>query len=760
MTTSLDLNLLPMARKNGQDLPELPDLYAVMPPRHPAHGRETDSLVIYLSLTGNAPLSPEQHTQLLTRLAQKYYKITGSVTAAMRSVAESLNLYLLDRNLRSTSGGRQGIGLLILGVWRADTFYMAHCGPVHAILIKPGETLALHDLQSAGRGLGLSRTTSVRFVQAQLADGDSLVLASHPAPGWTVTALHAQRQGMDGMRRQLLDHATPDMNAVLIQAQPGTGRLRLLRRKPGVPDMAHPLEAAAAGDEPPEATVSELPEAIAVPVPAPISVPSTAPQPPRPTETASSPNVRRSSLAQPLESTPPPVAPPRKPVGSPNLRIPRPPSPAMAGIRTALGKVGEALSRFFGMLLRGLARLLKNLMPDEGTFRLPASVMIFFALAVPLVLATIGGMVFIQRGKSQQHQVYYQEAVLLSQQAATMSDPGLQREGWNRVLEELNNAETYNVTSDSQSLRSQAIAVLDGLDGVQRLDFRSAIIGGLDDAVHITRMAVTDINLFMLNASQGSVLHGILTPQGYEINPNFQCGPTYGPVTVGPLVDIVELPMGTVEDALLLGMDAAGNLVYCSISGQPLANSLTPSPTGMGEPIALTIDQGDLYVLDPKVNAVWIYEGLDVRQAPRLFFGDEIPPMQDVLDLAVYNDELYLLHSDGHLTQCIYSRLEESPTTCNDAFPYKDGRPGRESGPVIPDSLFSQVSYVSFPDRSMYMLDPHNQAIFYFSVLFNYQTQYRAINDLPTGQATAFAVSPDRYIFLAIGNLLYYAFLP
>ena len=155
--------------------------------------------MIYLSLTGNAPLPPEQHTHLLERLAQKYYKTSGSVTAALRAVAESLNLYLLDRNLRSTSGGRQGIGLLVLGVLRADTFYMAHCGPVQALLVNPSETRPLHELSSAGRGLGLSRTTPVRYVQARLADGDFLVLASKPSPGWTMTALrHPQRHGIDG----------------------------------------------------------------------------------------------------------------------------------------------------------------------------------------------------------------------------------------------------------------------------------------------------------------------------------------------------------------------------------------------------------------------------------------------------------------------------------------------------------------------------------------------------------------------------------
>ena len=87
---------------------EIPDLFAVTPPRRAARGREADSLIIYLSMAGNSPLTPREHTQLLEEMSQKFYKTTGSLTAALRTVAEALNLHLLDRNLRSTSAGRQG----------------------------------------------------------------------------------------------------------------------------------------------------------------------------------------------------------------------------------------------------------------------------------------------------------------------------------------------------------------------------------------------------------------------------------------------------------------------------------------------------------------------------------------------------------------------------------------------------------------------------------------------------------------------------
>jgi hypothetical protein len=207
-------------------------------------------------------------------------------------------------------------------------------------------------------------------------------------------------------------------------------------------------------------------------------------------------------------------------------------------------------------------------------------------------------------------------------------------------------------------------------------------------------------------------------------------------------------------------MDASGNLLYCVIGSQPYSASMAPPNTGFGQPIGMTLDRNDLYVLDPQANAVWYYRNLEVSQQPRLFFGDDIPPMEDVIDLAAYNQDLYLLHSDGHITKCTYSGLTESPTRCEDPYPYSDNRPGRVHAPTIEDTVFSQIYFLSFPERSIYLLDPQNQAIFYFSVLLNLQNQYQPTEPIAEGDATAFAISPNRTAFLAAGNDVYYAAMP
>jgi hypothetical protein len=436
----------------------------------------------------------------------------------------------------------------------------------------------------------------------------------------------------------------------------------------------------------------------------------------------------------------------------------------LVSIRTALAPIGTTLFRALrsalGTIGSFLLRLLKNLLPDADVMRLPPSTMVFIAIAIPLILAVIGGMVFLQRGRAQQHQIYYQLAVEQAAYAATLTDPLEQRTAWQSVLVNLDKAENYTLTSQSQALRAQVVSSLDTMDAIKRLDFKQAIVDGLEAGVNITRIVASTTDLYLLNGQNGSVLHAIMTGRGYEVDPNFQCGPIDAPIHVGPLVDITELPPGAYENASLLGMDANGNLLYCVIGSQPLSQSLAPPNTGLGEPIALSLDRGDLYILDPTVNAVWIYRNMEVSQQPHLFFGDAIPPMQDVIDMAVYNDDLFLLHADGHATKCTYSGMLESPTRCEDPYPYSDNRPGRVHGPKIEDVVFSQIYFSSFPERSIYMLDPKYQAVYYFSVLMTLQWQYQPKTPLAVGNATAFAISPVRTAFLAIGNNVYYAAMP
>ena len=144
-----------------------------------------------------------------------------------------------------------------------------------------------------------------------------------------------------------------------------------------------------------------------------------------------------------------------------------------------------------------------------------------------------------------------------------------------------------------------------------------------------------------------------------------------------------------------------------------------------------------------------------------MFFNEEIPDLQDVVDMTVSRGDLYLLHADNRLTLCFYSDFQGVPTRCSTPN-YVDFRPGRENMPLIPPAPFTQIQNTLPPDPSLYFLEPQNQSVYHFS-LRNLAFQRMIAPESPpaTGSATAFFVDNlQGYVYLAIGNQVFYAVLP
>ena len=750
----MDLNLITIARQNGKDQSSIPGLHLASRPRRPARGRRPDRLILYFILVGNAPMSPEGQDQLMTHLAQTYYKTPGSVTAALRTVAENLNQSLLDRNLRAASSGRQGLGLLIMIVVRDDHLYLAQCGPTHTFLISTKGMQRFEDPNPTSRGLGIGRSTPIYYSQATLNPDDTLILTPRPDPSWsTITLRSLHGQGPHDIRQHLLSQAGPEVNAVLVQAKAGSGKTQLLLPKAVIAASA-PL--AAAGESrattrtPESTTPAELP-----------------PEPIAPVEDAPAGEPALAAAPEPLQEpgAPPPTEPPIQTAETP---APAAPPPKTSPTKGALAAAAVGLGAFLGRGVQSTRSFLGRLLPGEGLFTLPSSVMFFTAIAVPLVVVTIATVVYFQRGRTGQYDVYYAQAVQSAGFARTQTDPNAAQEAWDSVFTYLDQAEVYSITPESLALRAETHQALDMLNKVVRLEFNSAIAGGLPVTAQVTRLLATASDLYILDASGGHVWRAFDTGKGYELDTTYQCGPGHpGSQGIGPLIDIIVSPQEDDRGVNILGLDSAGNLLQCHPGEPPVFVTLAAPSTGWGQPQAFTSDLGNLYILDPAANAVWIYWNSDFTQQPQLFFNEEVPPMQNAIDLAVDKGDLYLLHADGHMTLCTFSNLEVSPTRCTDPTPYADSRPGREGQVLYPHPAFNQMQSTRPPDPSLYLLDPSSQAIYHFSLRLTYQRQLRPLSNLDSANSTeiepasAFAISPDnRIVFMALGDQVIYAGMP
>jgi hypothetical protein len=434
-----------------------------------------------------------------------------------------------------------------------------------------------------------------------------------------------------------------------------------------------------------------------------------------------------------------------------------------APLRKVVSGTGRAAGRTGRAAAGGLRQIIKRLLPDEGLFHLPPSTMIFFALAIPIIIAIVGGTMYLERGRTLQYQSYYEQAFDVALQAGKSQDPAQQRAAWGLVLIDLDIAESFHSTADSKALRLEAQQALDTIEHVTRIDLQPAIRGELDKSVQVSRIVATSEELYLLNAARGNVIRALYTPRGYEVDPSFRCGKgTYGTIVMGPPVGLVSLPKGNTDNADTLSLDENGNRLYCGQgSDLPLAKRITLPPE-WEKPSAITLnpDNLNLYVLDIPASQVWIFQKIGKDDVLLPFFKpEEQRNLADVIDIAAASGDLFLLHADGQVSRCTYGQSADIPARCGSVT--FTGLPGgRADGASMEGTQLWQATYAPPPGPSLYFLDASSQAILHFSLLGNFQNQYRSKNPLPAQPAVALAISPKRSAFIAVGNQIYYTNLP
>ena len=805
----------------------MPGLLAVVPPRRTARGRERDQFVAYLMLSGNASLSPDELMQITNDAAGSFYQTHGPLTSAMRKAADQINARLLERNRSAMSRGEYALGLLVLAVIRENQCTLLLSGPTHAVWVSDGQSRHIHEPALSGKGLGASQSLTAYLSQIELHPQDLLVLCGTFPRDWEADLLNERPPASLDASYRKLTFAKGDLNAVLIQAQSGHGVITVLRPgvsasrnvslppKPQVLSEPASMPALESGNHeepadlppsveiqneepvsaPPVITEEKLdaladfaahivqPSAYAIPpqpesriaLPQeevqttsaggrgfPSSIPRAKPvEPPVPVE---EPVLEDLELGQPTEVAPPPGRARRRRLRSDaSSAATRQVAKAMVGGIQTGRRVNESIGGF-------LRSFLPRLLPGSDAnkpFALPTYALIFIAVVIPVAVVTVASIVYLRFGQSIQFDELFAQAANTRTQALSETDPIRQRDAWQRVLDHLSDAEKYRETEESKQLRSEAQFQLDILMGVVRLEFIPGFSNGLGSTAQISRMAASENDLYMLDANGGKILHAGLTGNSLALDTAFSCQPgLHGGYQVGPLVDLLALPKVNTLNAAVLGIDAAGTLLYCAPDQVPHASPLPALPnTNWGEINSIALDSGNLYVLDAKSRSVWVFVGKDSAfvDTPYYFFGNEIPANIDsARDLAVIADDLYMLHTDGHLSTCTFSRLSEVPTRCQDPAPRVDNYPAHRDLDIFGTAVFSQMSMTSPPNSVILLLDSASQSVFRFLPRsFEFQNRVTGYtgkaNPFQPGPVRAMAVSPNYVLYLAIGDQVYFA---
>jgi hypothetical protein len=771
--STLDLNLVSLYRIKGQEQPLLPGLLAQNPPKRTARGRENDRLLIYLNLAGNIPFSGEEYAQVTAKLAERFYQTSGSLTFALKSSIEALNTVLAERNMKTTGQGKYAIGVLVLAALRGDLLYIVQAGPTRVHWLGAHGVKPFYDPSLAGKGLGLSQNTRMYFAQAQLSPGDLLVMSANQPKEWEAAMQERGPGSLDSLRRRLTTVTNDSLNAVLISASEGMGEINVLRpaqvMKSELPPVAPPAVSPPPGPLPdPDEIIRSVQPAASLPLQEAESMPEPVPALPI------------LPVSTPVSAPFPALAAQAAPITSRAARAPEVKSLLTPERRTQMVHVGRRSARWMAQAIHAardlnqvfnekVGKFIPRLLPaeeDEPESQNPTRWMAaFIAVAIPILVVVVAVTIYFELGRPAEFNLQYAHALEAARQTQNLTDPAELRLKWQATLFHLDEAEKYRTTSDSERLRSETQSALDALDRIKRTTYRPAFSVPLSSSLRISRMAASDFDLYLLNATENNVLRAVSNGNNYTLQ-DFDCkSGTYDGITVGALIDIIALPRTSPSGVTLMGMDASGNLLYCIPGQAPKAAFLTlPSADWKGFN-AFAYDSGTLYVLDAKANAVWTYIGQPGQSfsEPFFFFEQEIPRLSEAIGMAANGDDLYILHRDGHLTTCTYSRISTSPTRCSDPATLVDTRPGYQGGAKLVDGLFIQIAFTLAPDPSIVMLEPNTRSIFRFSprsLELQHQIRSQPGKDDSLSQATAITAmtfSPNKVLFVLSGGQVYFA---
>lgn len=737
-----NLNIYPICINEGSVESSLPGLITLAPPRKCARGRESDQLIAFIHITGSTSITPEALEAWMQKKALLFYSAPGTVTSALRLMAEAINNELLDRNLKKTQAGSQVNGSLCLVVLRKDIIYSVVIGQARVFQLTKEGVVEWLDRENHVKGLGVNQTITCVFNQNKLSAGDSLLLAPLGNPLWSSDTLqNAYGLKVEGIGRRLLNQRPPNLHAAFVQLSEGKGITSMntfFAEQTGgeITGLASrvPLTESKPESEPPVTHPEPIEEMDA-----------------QVSETAVElPGLKDERASAPIEDQyPDEMLEQQEILHERNSRV---------SVRDSEKPVEERKPKSIRL-------------PNGEAISVPRYMYLLLAIAVPIIVVIIAASVYINQGRSQQFTYYFGEGQKYAQEAEqTSDDPVMHSFNLQAAVMYLQKANEYGTSDDAKALLTSVQVELDKLQGVVRLAMMPMETTAKLNNANITQMVATNTDLYLLDSVSGKALHLDLVGDQYVLDEGFDCGPNpNNPINrIGKLVDMISLPVGNSFGATLFGIDAYGNIEFCIPGESGVVSSLMAPDAGWNEIKAVSMYQNYLYVLDPGNNGVFMYygQGILFEDKPVLFFDHFIPDMSEAVDIEVYADELYVLRSSGEMVECTYSHLKDYKLTeCTDPAPFRDTRAGQEADAVtFSDSLFIQMRMTPAPDSSLYLLDSHGNGIYHFSLQRNLQKilqpGFADPEYSPKKTVTSVAFSPGRTIFLAFGNQLYTALMP
>ncbi|HZK60884.1 MAG TPA: hypothetical protein VFC41_02330, partial [Anaerovoracaceae bacterium] len=648
----------------------------------------------------------------LSATSQFYFKTKGPVTTAARKAGEFFNDRLIKYNLLKKTGSYM-VGSFQLLIMRSNEVYFANAGVSSVFVLSKSRTELFKNRISGNQGVGISKGLNFKFFHAEINNGDRVVLSASPPEEWTPQSLSGStRLSLSHLRRLLIQQTERDFEAVVIQFRTGNGSVHQLRMEPKSPNMETDIveEGLSVNEEIEDENNWVAKEEIIlddIPLPSFLSKPEihagdqkiqisedehnqdsdkinfsgselndqidfVIPQggiqqtlfkgaEEKPLIKKTSTDNKQEGIFLSGKTWEKGGQVPSENISKPTIVDTEDVVKGLTVVRNGLLKITNISKKISESLSSWTASIFSRSNPTVTTSSnsLTTANMLFIAILVPVLVVAIATTVYFKSGRGEQQNAFILQANDLIKLAASEVDLAKQVIIYQDADLFLDEADKYGVSDPSKELRTIIQQRLDVLQGVTRVKIQPTVAGGLDRRMEISRLIVSSSeDLYALDQGTGRVLRLIATRPDYQVDTSFVCGPgKYGSVILDKLIDIDIISSNNSLNAAVLGIDANGNLLLCIPGGQSIGIKLQSPELNWGQITAVSFNEYNLFVLDvnDRTRDVYVYAsiGLTFNEAPDSLFEENIPEnLVEMVDMAIYQENLYILSQSGQLMKC------------------------------------------------------------------------------------------------------------
>ena len=668
-------------------------------PKTAARGRAADTFYV-LVLPSGEPTTAVFYEQLAELAAERYFESSGSVTAGLRAVYDTINRNLMDHN---RLGDRAYEVNMVCAVLHDSNLILSRCGLGMAVLataddlsLFPTDPLNDEDLVF-GPPLGVQSVPDVKLKQMSVAEGTRLVLSD-------------------------ADLAEVDREALREAVRSETLPVLLHRLRMRLVDRATVMVAEFV---PPNEQVNLLtPEG----------------------------NNSRQVLVNPL--------PPEKQLE--NIDIDPDIGTRLIDVATEVrDRTQQGLSATSKGIARGAEvtnGLIDHYFGGDGEKSWWAgAVGMGIAVGIPLVVVglVITLWVFgLDRSEYEDCVAQVQEGARTAR-SIDSSDPNGMLSAWNAVLLKIGECDQIRPeTLPDENVRTLEREGQRSVDRILNIDRREVNPLISLPSARLTQAELRGLSLYVLDDANGYVYQIELSSDGqrtesYEAIPRMYRGAPVDQFEIGEIIDIAWAEDGNAlsQSNVLVALDENGVLVEHSPTILTRGVQRLLGTENWVDPVAITLWRGNLYVLDPGANQIWRYEagGGSYQGLPTEYFaGQTRPNIRDAVDFAIdESGRVYVLFGGGEMG--LYRSGQVEP------FGLVNFPPGQEL--TNANALYFSTSPIS---QQMYVSSQPNRTIYAFTHGGTRMNTYRTFDEDLFSSLTDLVADPSqRLVYALSGNSVF-----